>query len=351
MRPLLASRSQARDRLPRGLTALSTVLLACNSSPAEPHALGFDASVRDGPQLQATTQPVLLTSADEGISLAVDGSNVYWQGPGGSIFDCPLGGCPGGQPTQLTSLVGATTLLQSLVTAGGDVIFVSEAGVTSLDPRAPSPATTLYPSAQGTVSALATDGAELYLVASAGTDGGESTATVVACPIHGACSSPRTLYTSTFGLGPLAVAGSDVYFVEYGDSAEIRAVPSGGGSPRTLCQHPNEGPAYALVVAGGYAYVTGVAGPTSIVRCAIAGAGGWGTFTHDDAPYGLATDGANLYWTNYVPTTGSVAGCALGPSCPASTLVATGQASPFAIALSPASVFWTTSTSVYRVDR
>lgn len=311
------------------------------------------------------SSPVLIAQSEQTLSLALDTSTAYWQGPGGSVYGCPLKGCSSSKPTLLSSLLGPQSgALETLAASDGIAVFITDSG-SELSAFAGGDAgaspTAYLATAGGGFGALVTDATHAYFVDSVSTvDGGYTlTDTLYSCPLGASCSSPLKLYTlppsdefyESSTLGALFVADSEVYFMESANGGyTLRAISVDGGSARTVCsQLP--GPAQALTVAGGYTYFTMSSAPASIYQCATSGGSDPSLFVQDLQPYALANDGTNLYWTNYVNGQGSVVTCPLGASCTAAHTVALNQELAFAIAANASSVFWTTSTSIYRADK
>jgi hypothetical protein len=131
----------------------------------------------------------------------------------------------------------------------------------------------------------------------------------------------------------------------------VRAVPTGGGTVRTVCTSDLLRQAQSLIVAGGYVYFTTSADATSVYDCPAPSVGVASVYIRDLQPYALASDGANLYWTNYVYGPGSVVTCALGPTCDSPFTVAPNQDNVFAVAANAKSVYWATASKIYRADR
>jgi hypothetical protein len=363
-----------------GMSWAALVLLCagagCGSTLAEPipekgRDAGLDAFGEPDADADATYYlppawdggaPAVVANGEEAVALALDSAHVYWQNTGGSVFACPLAGCAGGKPTLLSSLVGSTVSLETIGASDGVAAFLTAQGTTisSVAYADPGDASTTY-TALGTsdLGVLVSDTTSVYFVDNVSSDGGASEETAIyACPLDGKCTSPRSLYTAStvntyVTLGPLAVLGNELYVVEGGDNQALLAVPIHGGSSRTVCSSSTYelSGVVGIVAAGAYVYFTTSQEPTSIYQCATSGSSGITRFIQDYAPYALATDGANLYWTNYVPTTGTVATCALGATCTAPQTVAANQDSPFAIAANASSVFWSTTSVVYRADR
>jgi hypothetical protein len=293
----------------------------------------------------------VLASGVDGIGIAVDESNVYAQGAGGAIFACPLAGCSGEKPTQLSALIGSTDTLETVVASGGVATFLtSQGGSISSVPFAQPKQTSTDFETTGTIGALITDGSSVYFTNNVPTDGGSNILSLDSCPITGDCSSPVTLYApgpndDIYALGPISVVAQQVFFVVNGDNTSIDAVGTGGGTPQVICTSSMLEGVQSILAVGGYVYFTSSFDSTSIYACPASG-GEAKVFLEDYAPYALATDGTNLYWTNYVPTTGTVATCALGAKCSNPLTVASKQDAPFAITASTNGVYWTTGTSI-----
>jgi hypothetical protein len=314
------------------------------------------APVYDPPPFWSGGSPVLVAKGQEALSLALDSSNVYWQNPGGSVFACPLSGCPDSKSTLLSSLVGpASGTLQTLAASDGVALFLTDSGVTisSFAGADPSHSPTTYRTTGGTgFLSLVTDATHAYFVDEGSAEAGYAPE-IDTCALGAHCSSPERLYEGprSSSLSAVFVAGSDVYFVSVGTTSSIRAVPIHGGSVRTVCSSTLLFQTHALAVAAGNVYFTTGAEPASIYRCAASGGGDASVYLQDLQPYALASDGANLYWTNYVSGPGSVVTCALGATCGSPFTVASNQDHPFAIAANAKSVYWSTASKVYRADR
>jgi hypothetical protein len=298
--------------------------------------------------------PLLIGKGERAISLAIDSATVYWQSGGGPVYGCALSGCPSAKPTLLSSLVGPQYgALQTLGAGDGIGVFVSLSGTTlsafAGDDPAHSPTPYRVTGGSGFTS-LVTDATHVYFIdtlpdASAVYGVAQ---TLYACPLGASCSSPQKLYADP-SLGPLCVSDSEVFFLASGTS--IRAVSTHGGKARTVCSSSTLlTQVQALSVAGGYVYFTTADYPAFVYQCPASG-GEPSVYLTDLQPYALANDGANLYWTNYLNGPGSVVTCPVGATCNAPRTVALNQDLVFAIAANATSVFWTTSTSVYRADK
>jgi len=302
----------------------------------------------------------VLTSGVSAVAIASDTQAVYWQGAGGAIFACPLSGCAGGKATLLSALIGSQSQLETLVASNGTAVFLTEQGasLSSVSFSKPTATSTSYQPDGVNLTAIVSDGNAVYFSGSAISDaGGYGPPFVGSCPFGAPCTAPATIYQATgndyYGVGPLAVSGSELYFAfsDNEQSSSIVAVPISGGAPRTVCSSQNLYGVQALVVAGGFAYFTSDSGGGSEVYQCPTGGGSPQVYVNDYAPYALATDGTNLYWTNFVSTTGTVATCQLGATCTSPFTVADNQDSPYAITASSSGVYWSTSSGVSGATR
>jgi hypothetical protein len=219
----------------------------------------------------------LRATGEEAVSMAIDASRVYWQTPGGAVFACPLTGCSHQKPGLLSSLIGpASGSLETLTASGGITAFLSNSGtaITALQATDPSAAaTTLQLSADAGFAALGplvSDTTQVYFAE----QGQGSPPAVYSCPLLGACTAPKLVYTSSgYGAGPLFVSGSSLYVVDCNNDCSINVVPVQGGTSRTVCSSSSLlDQVQALHVAGGYAYFTSAQEPRSIYQCPTAGA-------------------------------------------------------------------------------
>jgi hypothetical protein len=339
----------------------------CSSSrPTESAATDsgrpLDAGEPDGPYtippLWSGSAPVLVESNQEGVGLAIDSAHIYVEVSGGAVYACPLAGCPGDKASLVSSLIGASGG-ETLAAAGDVAVFFSGQGsaLSATENASASAITTVYTSPPGSaLEAVVTDGTNAYFTANIETDpdAGTFVPTLYACPVQGSCSSPVSLYADTDdedSFGPIAVSGSEVFLATDGDTGTLLAVPTSGGPSRTVCSGELLEGAISLLATSTLVYFTTQSSPRSIFVCASAGTGSPTKYVDDFYPYRLATDGQNLYWTNYVPGVGTVATCPLGPSCASVSTVADDQDAPYAISANASSVFWTTSALLYRADR
>ena len=293
--------------------------------------------------------PVTLAAGEQPVSLAIDTANVYWENNGGAVADCPLSGCPNNTPTFLVG--GGGGFFSESIAAGSSIAFFAVSG--SVDSCAsggcsftPAPYWTepefdeggAGDAGGGFVNDIISDSTNLYF-----TDG----LSVYSCPIASTCSSPTALLTTGSGaFEQLAVNAGDVFYVN-DDTAtpSLHAVPITGGATRLVCKSDLLWDINSIVASSAYVYFTTGDDSSSIYQCPAAGGGKPTVFASDEFPYGLAADGANLYWTNNA-NPGVIGTCPLGPACMGSRTVASGQDNPAAIAVNATAVYWTTTTAI-----
>jgi hypothetical protein len=292
-------------------------------------------------------------------SLALDDVHVYWQNSGGTVLDCPLSGCPNNVPTLLAFNGEGENYygLQAIAAGASTVFFItSSASIDSCGSGGCSLAPATYfadPGSDqfdggfffdgggGSVNNVVNDSSNLYF-----TDSNS----IYSCPIESTCPAAKNLITTDVGgIGVLAVSATEVFYIDESGNLNqrIRAVPIAGGATRVVCKSSNF--LYgvnSLVVAGGYVYFTTSNDSSSIYQCLATGGGTPTIFAIDEAPYGLATDGASLYWTNN-SSKGLIGTCPIGASCIGSRTIASGQKYPQAIAVNSTAVYWTTQTGIY----
>jgi hypothetical protein len=318
-------------------------------SPFDVFPPPFDAPFDVGPPDSAPPWdggvPITIATDEQPANLAVDGNYIYWENSSGSALDCPLTGCPSNTPTILSIGDVGYASFGTLAVGGGSAFFVdaldniadcSGAGCGNSPTSFSSSPTESYQS-------LVNDAANLYFT---------DTTSIYSCPLGGTCAFPNTLATAPSAyLGPLAVSSTEVYFVDDGPVTQsIRAVPIAGGKERKVCVSSVLEDVVAMVVTPAYVYFTTYDDPSSIYQCSTAGGSPPSVYMSDTDPYGLATDGASLYWTNNVGL-GSVATCPIGAFCSNPKSVAIDQDTPLAVAVDATHVYWSTTSAIYRANK
>jgi hypothetical protein len=346
---------------------------AATRSPKPPLDGGFEDSQRhpsdaSAPDTRASdvahpdviAAPVIVATYGTPTALAADEAYVYWES-GGSVLDCPVGGCPTG-PSVLASTADPGAGSEALVAGASAAYFLSSpAGIEDC------PATGCGLSAPAFVEAEDAGYAggpvnSQFLVADDTNAYFTDTREIWTCPLGSSCAALTLLYDAGSGesIQNLAVSKDQLFFISflqgyysgcsYAGCATVRSLSlKNGGAPTDVCSLGTI-TVNSLLAAGGSVYFTydfsssHTSTKTGIYRCPATG-GGVTTYALDAAPYGLAVDATNLYWTN-ATTSGDVVTCALGPSCTSPRTVATGQSDPRAIAVNSKSVFWATDTSI-----
>jgi len=199
-------------------------------------------------------------------------------------------------------------------------------------------ATDYSTSGDRTKAYLASDGSSLYW-------GDAQSEKVWGCALGAACGSATSLATFTNKQpSGIAVTGANVVFAtvpSFGGKALIQSVPVGDGTVTTICSLPGFVSAInGLVVNGTDVYFTASG---AVHTCSLSTSGVTaGVYIKDkNAPFGLATDGTDLYWTDN-KASGAIMKCALGSSCASATTV-TNAKNPKGIALSATDVYFTST--------
>jgi hypothetical protein len=294
--------------------------------------------------------PVAIATGEDPVNLALDTNYVYWENGSGAAVDCPLAGCPSNTPTILTFADTGYDGYQTLDVGNGSAYFIDGSyGISYCAGGGCENSPTPFLGGGGD-SGFGTF--YEYLVIGGSNIFFTDDTNIYSCPLGGFCSSPTTLATSSEAfLGPLGFSSTEVYFADDGSfTSAIRAVPIAGGKQRRVCTSELVQSVVSMVVTSEYVYFTTYNDPSSVYQCEAGGGSSPTIYATDDNPYGLATDGTYLYWTNNIAP-GAVVACALGATCESPRSVATNQNAPNAIAVNATNVYWTTSTAIYRATK
>jgi hypothetical protein len=241
--------------------------------------------------------PTVLASGQAAPSrMAIDSESIYWgnygsgSAPDGSIASCPKTGC-GGQPTLLAT------------------------GVT------------------GPVG-IAVDAANVYWVE-------PPTGNVSSCPKSGCGTNPPTILAGDED-DPFAVAvdSTGLYWVT--PDGDVRTCQPDSCTPHSLAKN-QDGAEYVGLYDGGIYWTTN-AQIGSVSECSETNCSMPSTLTSVSFPDGIAVDGTGVYWVIEQPAgslmTCPLTGCGAGPKT-----LASGQGTPFGIALDSAYVYFTDSST------
>jgi len=319
------------------------------------HAGDDGGHIRDAPAPSDVALPIAVAFATGQApqALALDGTYVYWENAGGTVVNCLLGGCPSDAPTVLaTNALSPGSNLEELAVGGSRAYFVDVSGNTDSCAGSGcggSPTVFWWGSENlfGAHSVLATDSINLYYT--------QVYAESLASTPLGFTGGGRDYFIAPDdGISAVTVNSGEVYFAEDA-TTRIRAhvacsLNACTLGDRTVCSGALISGVESIVASGGYVYFTVSGEPMSIYECPSQGGGSPAVYATDVAPYGLATDGTDLYWTNHAGS-GTVARCALGATCSTPSTVASRQDKPLAIAVNATSVYWTTTTGVYEAPK
>jgi hypothetical protein len=225
----------------------------------------------------------VVTDLLQGGTVAVDDANVYVEDQGtttGEVYQCPKTGCA--TPTSLgpgyATGIASDSHYVYWNDFGGGVIARCAIGGCANEPTVIAPN---EPHAEG----LSFDGANLYWAAMGD---------ILTCASP-ACTSPSILATgqSTTITGTTAETAV-VYWISSG-GVEGCAATGCNQKPTTITPNVAAGPyGNDVVVVDGFAYYTS---GNSIVSCPVGSPCGFPrTIGSSSAPFGLASDGSDVYW-------------------------------------------------------
>ena len=296
-------------------------------------------------------------------SIVVDSTNFYWIGltsVGNTEVDyCPLAGCLGGvyqtlasSPMEAFDSISLGTLAVSTSAAyfADDQGNVLTCGLPPpLGTGCSTTPTTFTTRGDSFHTFVAADAAQVYW-------SNMNDATVLDCPVGSSCPSPslvEDLSSASTQLQGAAVSGGRLYWggasETLGGGFTIYSTPVGGGTVSTLCNAADSNGIVQLIVAGGFVYFTD--GEATVFSCPTTASGASASVFVSDSggPFGLASDGTDLYWTDhtYLALSGSIMSCALGATCATSGSIVLSDAdnAPAAIAVTATHIYWAGTTA------
>jgi hypothetical protein len=316
------------------VVSLPTPLDIATITGGHPTALGVDAIAVDGTNLywtdyddgwvmscskSACTLPTLLIGGQANpYGIAIDKTNIYWTNLGGQVMQCPIAGC-GDHATVLASGQNMPTFI-------------------TVD------ATDVYWTNSGTTGCVRVNNCPPMPVMSG--SGGQ----VVKCAIGGCGGAPTVLAADASDPTGIAVDAANVYWTDF-LSGQVMECAVGGCSGQPTVLASGQSAPYAIAVDGASVYwtnwgadwATGFSDPVTLMACAKGGCGNAPTTLStgkSPAGYGLAVDGAAVYWTDDA----QLMKVQVTPAPGATTVLASGYGPEF-IALDATNVYWYVSAS------
>jgi hypothetical protein len=280
-------------------------------------------------------QPFAYATGEPGPwGLAIDSNNIYWTNDvaPGSLKSCPLTGCPASGPTTIWS---AATEITRVAVDSSNIYFTQfSQGEVDMCPLSGCGAAPMQiATGESQPMGITAGNGTVYWAVSGGTE------------IHQrAIAGGATLtFANTSGPRTLAVDGSSLYWVSAGGEVGTCAqLPAPCPSSTDLASA--ESSPYLLSIYNGDIYWSNnVSGTGSIAKCSISGCGGVPTtVTPADFPFGIAVDASGIYWdaggSSGVVLHCPLSGCAAGPE-----VLATGQNAPFTLLADARFLYWTNS--------
>jgi hypothetical protein len=297
-----------------------------------------DASVYDGPCNDAAVDgaSVQLATLQFPLTIAIDGTYVYWGGP--SLRRCAIGGC-GGNPTTLLTLPVSdfaggiavdTTNVYATVSTGvpdASTSYVMSCATNGCDGGV------VLAGGQQQMFAIAIDTNNVYWTDFAAGN-------VMSCAKTGCNGTPTTIASGQNGPWGIAVDGTTVYWGNTGlngdAGAGLMSCPTTGcdggvtqlATYATIAVAARNGQVYFTIGTGVGGYVMKIASDGGLVP--LSGL--------EEQPDNLALDDTNVYWTNDI-NPGYVRECNVNGCCQTPRDIAE-QNTPRGIAVDSTHIFW-----------
>lgn len=177
-----------------------------------------------------------------------------------------------------------------------------------------------------------------YFTTSSGTSGA-----VQRCSLDGCGSAPSSVISGAPNVFGLVVTGSQLAFGLRDSVGAVRRASVDGTGVTTLMASLASPTLLATDGADVFAAVTGA---NVIARCPLSGcvAGQKTTIAAAENPHDVATDGANVYFTNGKAVGGFVSWCPVAGCAGGGQVLAADQANPYTIVVDDEAVYWTNSS-------
>jgi hypothetical protein len=290
--------------------------------------------------------------------VALDSKNVYWTSTGtctgdggaavatGTVMAMPLAG---GTPTTLasgqpdpeaiaadgTSVYWANNVGSSCAAAGGSVVKISPDGGTI----------TTLASNQPSAKFVAVDSKNIYWTTSDG---------ILSAPLGGVGDggTPTALASGQGPSAGIAVEGTNVYWAQGGGKGNVLSVPVAGGKIATITSAKTACSAGCISFTADSKYAYYAFMPPEdyanyeVISIPLSGGPAFTIADNEANPANMASDGTNLYWTNYGDIDGadhSNSVVRAPPTSTATVVIASGLANPRGVAVNATSVYWANS--------
>lgn len=317
------------------------------------HAVAFAvASVVGGVAADAlAANPTDLATAQEAPgAIAMDAARVYWVA-GDAIMSAPIAGGP---PATIVSNAGHPS---AVAVDGANVYWVDTGGAVMRVSKGGGSPVTLVPSNApvGASMGMAVDDADIFWTRGV-TKGGSNLSLGSVLKVAKTGGTPVTIAKNQETPWGIALTKDAVLWTNYamwapGTAGAVKKAPKTGGSVVTIASadHPT-----SIATDGTNVFWTDW-GKGTVMKAPLDGGAATALVTGETKPLGIAVDGTHAYWTNCyamngpAPCAGTIRKVPKAGGAPVQ--LASGQVNPFGIVVDGAHVFWTARGDSARVHR